>query len=200
MTLTGALVTAAVVAGCFLLGSVNPASLVARAFGKDLLASGSGNPGATNAGRVLGVRWGVVVGVLDVLKAYLPTVFLHWSVGTWLALAGGMAVVLGHVFSPFLGGHGGKGVATALGAILAVAPWVALASVVLFAAAVSVVRSVGRASVLTCLVLVVVGVAAGVGALGLGDRATGWWLAVLSTLVISRHHRNIASWWAARTG
>jgi glycerol-3-phosphate acyltransferase PlsY len=182
----------------FLIGSVNPASVLARAYGKDLRASGSGNPGATNAGRVLGVRWGVVVGVLDVLKALLPTVLLLRVGGLWPALAGGLAVVLGHMFSPFLHGHGGKGVAAAFGAILAVAPWAGLGAVVVFGGFVAVVRTVGRASVLTCLVLLAVGVAGGLGLVGLLDQRTGWWLAVLSAVVISRHHRNIRFWWAAR--
>ncbi len=198
MTAGQALVDVTVLAALFLVGSVNPANLVAHAFGKDLRSSGSGNPGATNAGRVLGVGWGVAVGALDVLKALLPTVVLLRVAGLGLALAGGLAVVLGHMFSPFLRGHGGKGVAAALGAILAVVPWVGLAAVLVFGAFVAVVHTVGRASVLTCLVLVAVGVADGVGLVGLVERPTAWWLAVLAALVISRHRRNIRYWWAAR--
>ena len=100
---------------CFLIGSINPASLVARALGRDLRSAGSGNPGATNAGRVLGRKWGVLVLVLDVAKAWLPTVLVLRTMGTVPALVAGLAVVLGHVFSPFLRGRGGKGVACALG-------------------------------------------------------------------------------------
>ncbi len=194
---------AAVAVVCFLVGSVNPASLLARTLGKDLRSSGSGNPGATNAGRVLGVRWGVVVGLLDVVKAFLPAVLVLAWLGLPLALVAGLAVVLGHMFSPFLGGHGGKGVAAALGAMLAVAPWVALGAVVVFAVVVGVVRTVGRASVLTCLVLAAVGILVGLGAPGaeaLAGAGTGWWVLVLSLLVISRHHRNIRAWLAARVG
>lgn len=187
----------------FLIGSVNPASLLARAFGKDLRSSGSGNPGATNAGRVLGVRWGVVVGLLDVLKAYVPAALVLWWLGLGFALVAGMSIVLGHMFSPFLRGHGGKGVAAALGAILAVAPWVALGAVVIFGVVVAVVRTVGRASVISCLVLVAVGVAAGLGAppaSAVMEPVTGGWLAALGALVISRHHRNIRSWVAVHVG
>ncbi len=186
---------------CFLIGSVNPASLLARALGADLRASGSGNPGATNAGRVLGVRWGVVVGLLDVLKAFLPAVVVLGWLGLRLALVAGLAVVLGHMFSPFLGGRGGKGVAAALGAMLAVAPWVALGAVLLFGAVVAVVRTIGRASVLTCLALAVVGVLGGLSVPGVAavlEPETGWWLLALSLLVISRHHRNIRTWLAAK--
>ena len=162
-----------------------------------------GNPGATNAGRVLGVRWGIVVGLLDVLKAYLPAVVLMAWLGLSAALLGGMCVVLGHMFSPFLGGHGGKGVAAAFGAILAVAPVVGLAAGAVFGGFVAVVHRVGRASVLTCLVLLVVGVAAGLGAPGTSSGLepwTGWWLALLATVVISRHHRNIRAWLASAVG
>ena len=107
---------------CFLIGSVNPAALVGRSLGHDLRTSGSGNPGATNAGRVLGRKWGVLVLVLDVAKAYLPTLLVLRTLGTVPALVAGLSVVLGHVFSPFLRGHGGKGAACALGAVLAVEP------------------------------------------------------------------------------
>ena len=111
---------------CFLIGSVNPASLSPGRTGRDLRASGSGNPGATNAGRVLGRKWGALVLVLDVLKAYLPTLVVLRTMGTVPALVAGFAVVLGHVFSPFLRGRGGKGVACALGTVLAVEPVVGL--------------------------------------------------------------------------
>src|SRR5665647_3664358 len=56
----------------FLIGSVSPATIIAKARHVDL-RQGSGNPGATNVGRVLGLRWGVVVGLLDVLKGFVPT-------------------------------------------------------------------------------------------------------------------------------
>lgn len=186
----------------FLVGSVNPAAMLARARGSDLRASGSGNPGATNAGRVLGRKWGVLVLVLDVLKAYLPTLLVLRSMGLLPALVTGFAVVLGHAFSPFLGGRGGKGVACALGAILAVAPWVALGAVVVFGLAMTVVTYVGEASVVVTAALVVLGLVAGLGLVPWLEPAVGWWLVLLSLFVLSRHRRNIRAWlgrrgWAA---
>ena len=184
---------------CFLLGSVNPASLVARALGRDLLTSGSGNPGATNAGRVLGRKWGVLVLVLDLLKAYLPTVVVLRTMGTVPALVAGLAVVLGHVFSPLLRGRGGKAAACALGAVLAVEPWVGLAAVVGFGVAKAVLPFVGEASVVTAIGLGLVGV---LGVLGLAPflgPLVGAWLVALSLLVLSRHRRNIVAWWSRRT-
>lgn len=183
---------------CFLIGSVNPASLVARALGRDLRTAGSGNPGATNAGRVLGRRWGVLVLVLDLLKAYLPTLVVLRTMGTVPALVAGFAVVLGHVFSPFLRGRGGKGAACALGAVLAVEPVVGLAAVVVFGVTKAVVPFVGEASVVTTLGLGLVGLLALVGLVPFVGPLVGGWLLALSLVVLSRHRRNILAWWKRR--
>lgn len=189
---------ALVVVGAFLLGSVNPASIIAKVLGKDLAHSGSGNPGATNAGRVLGVRWGVFVGLLDVLKGYLPVVVVQQAMGTVPALCAGLAVVLGHIWSPFLKGQGGKGVATSLGAILAVEPWFALVMLVVFALLVWRMRWVAGASVSACLVLLLLGAVSWLGWVPAGSRDTGAWCVVLALIVISRHRRNIELWISAR--
>src|SRR5918993_1203682 len=157
---------------CFLIGSVNPAALVGRSLGHDLRTSGSGNPGATNAGRVLGPKWGVLVA--------------------------GLSVVLGHVFSPFLRGHGGKGAACALGAVLAVEPWVGLGAVVAFALAKTVLPFVGEASVVTVGVIGLVGVFGLVGLAPFVGPVVGAWLVLLSVLVLSRHRRNIVAWRSRR--
>src|SRR5512139_42771 len=174
---------------CFLIGSVNPATLVARALGRDLRGSGSGNPGATNAGRVLGRKWGALVLVLDVLKAYLPTLVVLRTMGTLPALVAGFAVVLGHAFSPFLRGRGGKGVACALGTVLAVEPWVGFGALVVFGLVKTVVPFVGEASVVTMGLFGVVPFVAPV---------VGVWLVALAVLVLSRHRRNIVAWWRRR--
>lgn len=190
--------TAVVAVVCFLIGSINPASLVARALGRDLRSAGSGNPGATNAGRVLGRKWGVLVLVLDVAKAWLPTVLVLRAMGTVPALVAGLAVVLGHVFSPFLRGRGGKGVACALGAVLALEPLVGLAAVVVFALAKTVLPFVGEASVVTMLVVAVVGAVAAAGLVGFISPLVGGWLVLLALIVLSRHRRNIVAWWGRR--
>lgn len=189
---------AVVAAVCFVIGGINPATLVARTLGIDLRASGSGNPGAANAGRVLGRKWGALVLALDVLKAYLPTVLVLRTMGTVPALVAGLSVVLGHVFSPFLGGKGGKGVAAALGAILAIAPWVAVGAVLVFVVAKVALPFVGEASIVTSTSLLVVGVLGALGVLPM-DRAVGVWLVLVALLVLSRHRRNILAWWGRRT-
>lgn len=184
----------------FLVGSVNPATLLARALGRDLRASGSGNPGATNAGRVLGARWGVLVLVLDVAKAWLPTWLVLRSMGTVPALVAGLGVVLGHVYSPFLRGRGGKGVACAFGAVLAVEPFVALGAVVVFAVTKAFVPFVGEASVVAVLGIGVVGVLGAVGLVPGVGVVVGVWLVLLSAIVLRRHRRNILAWWGRLRG
>ena len=182
----------------FVIGAVNPATILARTLGKDLKDSGSGNPGATNAGRVLGARWGVVVGVLDVLKGLLPVLLAQHFLGTVTALFVGLAVVLGHIWSPFLRGQGGKGVATSLGAILAVEPGFGLVMVVVFVLLVWRLRWVAGASVSACLLLLVLGLLSWVRWVPFGTRDTGAWCVVLAALVIYRHRRNIELWISAR--
>ena len=182
----------------FVIGAVNPATILAKILGKDLKHSGSGNPGATNAGRVLGARWGVVVGVLDVLKGLVPVLVAQQLLGTVTALCVGLAVVLGHIWSPFLRGQGGKGVATSLGAILAVQPWFGLGMVVVFGLLVWRMRWVAGASVSACLLLLALGVVTAFRWVPFGTRETGIWCVLLALVVIYRHRRNIELWISAR--
>ena len=184
----------------FVIGAVNPATILATILGKDLRHTGSGNPGATNAGRVLGPRWGVVVGVLDVLKGLVPVVVAEHLFGTVTALCVGLAVVLGHIWSPFLKGQGGKGVATSLGAIMAVEPWFGLVMVLVFVLLVWRLRWVAGASVCACLMLFVLGLLAWLRVVPFGSRDTGAWCVVVALLVIYRHRRNIELWISARRG
>ena len=125
--------------GAFLLGSFPTGVVVARAKGVDLRKVGSGNIGTTNVGRALGRRWAAFVLLIDAGKGALPVVLASQLLDLkWLPAAAGLVAVLGQIFSIFLKGHGGKGVATSLGAGLALAPLPALVCVavwvVLFAA------------------------------------------------------------------
>lgn len=118
-------VAAALVAASFLLGSIPFGVLLARRRGVDLKKVGSGNIGATNAARALGKKAGALVLLLDTLKAFVPAlVAARWAaVGRpEVAAATGFAAFVGHIYSPWLRFRGGKGVACALGAFLALAP------------------------------------------------------------------------------
>lgn len=113
----------------FLMGSFPTGVLCARAKGVDLRKIGSGNVGASNVGRALGKTWAVFVLVVDAAKGAVPVVIARaLDLGPWLVAGVALCAVLGHVFSVFLKGRGGKGVATALGASLALAPLPALAA------------------------------------------------------------------------
>ena len=108
----------------YLLGSISTAILVCRALGRpDPRTSGSRNPGATNVLRTAGRDAALLTLVGDMLKGFVPVVIaraLETDQLTW-ALVGAAAFV-GHVYPVFFGFRGGKGVATALGALLAAIP------------------------------------------------------------------------------
>lgn len=106
----------------FLLGSIPFAPLVSRLFGRrDLQSAGSGNPGASNVYRLAGPVAGILVFLLDVAKGFWPVYFAEGLGAPWPELFG-LAAALGHIYSPFLRFHGGKGVATFLGTFLALFP------------------------------------------------------------------------------
>ena len=171
----------------YLIGSLSPATMLARRRGLDLAAMGSGNPGATNAGRVLGRRVGVLVGLLDVAKGAVPAAcfgLLQHEAG----LLAGFAAVVGHVTSPYLRGRGGRGVATTAGAVLGSQPWLSLVLVAVWVAVVAASRRVAPASVVAAVMLPV-------GAALLGAR--GWtlvWAVGLALVVLVRHWPNLRDW------
>lgn len=181
-------IVAAVVVGYFI-GSINPASIIAKVRGIDLSNSGSGNPGATNAARVMGRKTGILVLVIDVLKGLVP-VLAFSALGT-PALGGlaGFAAIVGHMTSPFLKGKGGKGVATTIGVLLGAEPLWLIPVLVVFAIVFLIGRRTGIASVAASLALIVT-------ALVDHDDAEMTIFGVLvGLLVIIRHQRNIRAAW-----
>jgi glycerol-3-phosphate acyltransferase PlsY len=119
-----ALGAAALVLGAYLLGSVSFGLLLARARGVDLRTVGSGNVGATNAGRALGRPFGRLVLTLDALKGAVPVSIaaLCYGPAAWPTAAAGVAAVVGHLWPLWHGLRGGKGAATGLGVVLAARP------------------------------------------------------------------------------
>lgn len=174
------IVLAAVVG--YLVGAVSPATMIARRHGIDLRAIGSGNPGASNAGRAFGRRTGVVVALLDVLKGVVAAASFG-AVDHRAGLVAGVAAVIGHVTSPLLRGRGGKGVATALGAVLGMHPLWALVVLLVWAIALGVSRWIALASVLAAMSVLVIAAAVGT------DVA---WAAALAVIVAVRHRSNFA--------
>jgi acyl phosphate:glycerol-3-phosphate acyltransferase len=107
----------------YLLGSISFALLFARLRGINLREIGSGNLGATNAGRALGRKTGVLVFVLDAAKGAVPAwAWMTWGAEPEFAILAGLGAYLGHIWPIYLKFRGGKGVATLIGALLILAP------------------------------------------------------------------------------
>lgn len=138
------------VAGAYLVGSVPSALLLVwAATGRDVRLEGSGNVGATNALRSAGWKIGVAVTIIDIAKGVLPVTCMAWLDGRpgWLAAAV-IAPVVGHCFPVWLRFKGGKGVATGLGAFLALAPSAAGLAMVVWLVALGTTRYVSLASMI----------------------------------------------------
>ena len=142
----------------YLVGSIPTAFLVGKANGVDLRTVGSGNLGATNVFRTLGWRWGLFVYVVDLAKGAAPVLLLPSVAGVargwpW-GMVFGVIAILGHVRPIFLlGKGGGKGVATASGVFLALAPIPAVCALIGFALTVAFTRYVSLGSLIGAVVL-----------------------------------------------
>lgn len=172
----------------YILGSVPSGLVLARVFGKtDIRRQGSGNIGATNVARVAGAGLGLATLAADVLKGALPVCLAQRvdpAEAAWVAAA--LLAFFGHLFPVFtrLRG-GGKGVATAVGGFLILAPGAVAASLAVFAAVFAACRRVSAASLAAVLML----------------PAAAWWAgqppivwggaALVCTLICWRHTGNI---------
>ena len=104
----------------YLVGNISPAILLGKLYGVDIKKEGSGNAGTTNVLRVLGKKSAVITLVIDILKGFIAT-WLGFTLGDYrLGTLCAVAVFCGHIWPCFFHFKGGKGVATAFGAILAV--------------------------------------------------------------------------------
>jgi len=174
----------------YLLGAIPFGLVVSRGSGIDIRTQGSKNIGATNVARLLGKKMGVLTLILDMLKGYAPmclaALLLQGQPHRDLIIAlCGAASVLGHMFPVYLRFRGGKGVATALGAFLYLAPLAALGCLLIFVLTVrlsgfvSLGSLLGSASILLWLFLL---------------AAACWklWLAAFIVVMIwGKHYQNI---------
>ena len=115
------------VIAAYLIGGIPFGLLLGFMRGVDIRTQGSGNIGATNAGRVLGMRYFWYAFVLDFLKGFAPVLVVdlivrHWNGPVWLPLVTAAAAICGHVFPCYLRFKGGKGVATTFGVVMGVWP------------------------------------------------------------------------------
>lgn len=184
----------------YLSGSIPAAVWVGRIVGGiDIRRQGSGNAGATNVARVLGVRWGILVGLIDILKGFFPVLLLSTTAGREFGisaanagLAIGVAAILGHVFPLFAGFKGGKGVLTALGVFTALLPFEAACAAAIWAVVFAIWRIVSLGSIIAVVTFAGL-VALRRYALGI-SHPTALVIAslLIAALVLITHRENIA--------
>lgn len=175
----------------YVVGSISFAVLIAKQHGVDIFKLGSGNPGATNILRNLGKKAGYTCFLLDAFKgvaaALIGRGLATFSPGVEaeaLAVLGLAAAIFGHSYSVFLGFRGGKGVATTVGGLLVILPWVMLIGIAIWLAVFFSTRYVSLASVL-------LGISLPISALFLSS-GTGLLLClILATIIVVRHRANL---------
>jgi glycerol-3-phosphate acyltransferase PlsY len=180
----------------YLLGSLSFAVVVSRLMGlRDPRTYGSKNPGATNVLRSGSKAAAIVTLVLDAAKGWLPVALVQWygqphglQEGT-VALVG-LAAFVGHLFPVFFRFQGGKGVATALGVLIGISGWLALATLVGFILVVALSRYVSLASVAAAVLAPVIYFLGG-GIVWLMDGRIALSIVVMSALLVWRHAENI---------
>jgi glycerol-3-phosphate acyltransferase PlsY len=179
----------------YLMGSISFAILVARIYGlPDPRSHGSGNPGATNMLRT-GKKSAAALTLLgDALKGYLAVILAQWistryGLPSYVPYLAALAAFLGHLYPVFFGFKGGKGVATALGVLLALDIRLGGLTILTWA----VVFAITRVSSLSALVAATLAPVFGYYLLGHGPetRFLAGILSVLSLLVLARHRSNI---------
>ncbi len=195
------MVDLALLAAAYLIGAIPFGYLIGRARGIDLFKAGSGNIGATNAGRVLGRTWGVAVFLLDFLKGAIPVAAIvpvarSLDADGWLspvelrALAAALAF-LGHLFPIYLGFRGGKGVATGAGTIAVLVPGPALLAVLGWVVVLLVTRMVSLASIAAVIILAAAWLLVTPAPLAAPSRPVALYLLIGALAIIVKHRGNI---------
>lgn len=142
------------IAGAYVVGSVPFGYLIGRLRGVDVRTVGSKNIGATNVYRTVGKGWGLLAFLCDFLKGLLPTLAAcRWGGGGNLPVYVGLACVVGHTLTIFMRFRGGKGVATAFGMMIALAPWPTLAAFGVFVVTVWLSHYISLGSILAAVTL-----------------------------------------------
>lgn len=143
----------------FLLGAVPFGYITVKLVkGTDIRQFGSGNSGATNVFRVAGPAFGIAVFVLDCFKGFLPVVLASSIMGgtnELYPIIAGLAAISGHIYTPFLGFKGGKGVATGAGVFLGLMPGLTLLGVAVFVISFAISRYVSLSSIIAALFVAV---------------------------------------------
>jgi acyl-phosphate glycerol 3-phosphate acyltransferase len=183
-----------------LIGAIPFGYLIARWQGVNIFEAGSGNIGATNVGRVLGKRFGILVFVLDFAKGAVPVAIASWiarngatrlSPDGWLEIAAGLAAFLGHLFPVYLRFHGGKGVATGAGVVAVLLPGPGLGALAVWVVVLALTRYVSLASLAAVVALCGFRLAVQPRPFAEGNQASTLFCFVAAALVFLRHRGNI---------
>lgn len=180
----------------YLIGSIPFGYLIARGRGVDILRQGSGNIGATNVGRVLGRRFGVLVFLLDFAKGAVPTGLAVWlgDAGEWphfLPATVGLAAFLGHLFPVYLRFRGGKGVATGAGVVVVLLPMPAGGALLIWVAVLLASRYVSLASLAAAATLAVLQLGLAPAPFDREHVVLSVFCLIAAGLVILRHRANL---------
>jgi glycerol-3-phosphate acyltransferase PlsY len=134
----------------YAVGSIPTGFLIGRAFGVDPRSHGSGKMGATNVHRVLGRKASLAVLACDMAKGAAAVAIARFAFGGAVPaeVAAGLAAIIGHVFPVFIGFRGGRGVATAVGAMLVISPLVGVAALVAGSVIIAIFRMASLGSLL----------------------------------------------------
>ena len=169
----------------YLLGSIPSGLIVGKIFyGVDIREHGSGNLGATNAFRTLGIKAGTVVIIADILKGTIATLLPIWFGADLHPLIAGMAAAIGHSFPIFAGFRGGKAVATSGGVLLAYEPVLFLLLVVAFLISLYISKYVSLSSIIVAIIAVIY-------TFFKGDIPLIIVVLFLASFVIFRHRANV---------
>jgi acyl-phosphate glycerol 3-phosphate acyltransferase len=184
---------ALVAVAAYLVGAVPFGYVVARAKGVDILSHGSGNIGATNVGRILGRRYGILVFLLDFAKGAVPTAVAGALCpaglpAEWPQVTAGIAAFLGHLFPVYLRFRGGKGVATGAGVVAVLVPGPTVGAVLTWLAIVAATRYVSLASLVAAAVLCVLRVTLTPDPL-VGPRGVVTAFCVVAAVLVAVRHR-----------
>jgi acyl-phosphate glycerol 3-phosphate acyltransferase len=187
----------------YLIGAIPFGYLIARWRGVDILQQGSGNIGATNVGRVLGPRYGVLVFLLDFAKGAVPVAVAGWITAQTspeirgflerqsLPVAAGLAAFLGHLFPVYLRFRGGKGVATGAGVVAVLLPLPMLIALVTWAFVLCITRYVSLASLCAAVALCAARLGSTPDPFGGGAGVLSAFCLLAAGLVIVRHRTNL---------
>ena len=170
----------------YLCGSIPTGIILTQRLGLDIRNMGSGNVGATNVARSAGKKVGLLTLLGDIIKGLVPVLLVgFFDLGETALACAAVAALLGHLFSPFLGFSGGKGVATGLGVLLGLAPLAVLLALLVFLMTFALSRIVSLSSLVATAI----------------TPLLLWWFSYsaartyagvfIALLIIVRHHENI---------